>query len=100
MVSYLFDLLLLEGVYGAATLLGHDAHIPGPQVDKNILTDRTCRMYWYIWGIGIAFEITAAAVVIDYWPNTIPVAVWITYVVVAVSFRLDNCPRWMIQAEH
>ncbi|PSR93875.1 amino acid permease-domain-containing protein [Coniella lustricola] len=41
-------------------------------------------MYWYIWGIGIAFEITAAAVVIDYWPNTIPVAVWITIMLVLI----------------
>lgn len=35
-------------------------------------------MYWYTWGIGIAYEITAAAVVINYWPNTINPAVWIT----------------------
>ncbi|KAI1143136.1 amino acid permease/ SLC12A domain-containing protein [Hypoxylon sp. FL0543] len=46
-------------------------------------------MYWYTWGISVAYEITAAAVVINYWPNTIPVAVWITVmlvVIVALNF--------------
>lgn len=35
-------------------------------------------MYWYTWGIGIAYEVTAAAVVINYWPSSINIAVWIT----------------------
>ncbi|XDG07223.1 hypothetical protein ABKA04_006838 [Annulohypoxylon sp. FPYF3050] len=46
-------------------------------------------MYWYIWGLSVAYEITAAAVVINYWPNTVPVAVWITImlvVIVALNF--------------
>lgn len=37
-------------------------------------------MYWYTWGIGIAYEVTAAAVVINYWPSTINIAVWISLV--------------------
>ncbi|KAH9986579.1 amino acid permease/ SLC12A domain-containing protein [Xylariaceae sp. FL0662B] len=46
-------------------------------------------LYWYIWGLSVAYEITAAAVVINYWPNTVPVAVWITImlvVIVALNF--------------
>ena len=34
--------------------------------------------YWYQFAIGIPIEISAAAVVIDYWPNVVPTAVWIT----------------------
>lgn len=46
-------------------------------------------LYCYIWAIAVAYEITAAAIVIDYWPNTIPIAVWITImlaVIVALNF--------------
>ncbi|KAI8962295.1 amino acid permease/ SLC12A domain-containing protein [Daldinia sp. FL1419] len=41
-------------------------------------------LYWYTWGISVAYEITAAAVVISYWPTTVPVAVWITIMLVVI----------------
>ncbi|KAL7629023.1 hypothetical protein AAE478_000541 [Parahypoxylon ruwenzoriense] len=41
-------------------------------------------LYWYTWGVSVAYEITAAAVVIDYWPNTVPTAVWITVMLVLI----------------
>ncbi|KAI1804167.1 amino acid permease/ SLC12A domain-containing protein [Daldinia bambusicola] len=41
-------------------------------------------LYWYTWGISVAYEITAAAVVISYWPTTMPVAVWITVMLVVI----------------
>ncbi|CAO2655101.1 Nn.00g101650.m01.CDS01 [Neocucurbitaria sp. VM-36] len=46
-------------------------------------------LYVYSFGILVAYEITAAAIVIDFWPNNVPVAVWITVlliVVVALNF--------------
>lgn len=42
-------------------------------------------------GISVGYEITAAAVVINYWPNTVPVAVWITIMLVVIVM-LNLCP--------
>ncbi|RHZ60125.1 uncharacterized protein CDV56_108299 [Aspergillus thermomutatus] len=41
-------------------------------------------LYWYSYGIIVAYEITAAALVIDYWPNNINVAVWLTIMLVVI----------------
>lgn len=46
-------------------------------------------LYFYSFGILVAYEITAAALVIDYWPNQVHIAVWITVmlvVIVALNF--------------
>ncbi|KAK2799447.1 hypothetical protein FQN51_006934 [Onygenales sp. PD_10] len=34
--------------------------------------------YWYQFAIGVPIEVTAAALVLDYWPNSVPDVVWIT----------------------
>ncbi|KAL1952632.1 hypothetical protein VTO42DRAFT_4585 [Malbranchea cinnamomea] len=34
--------------------------------------------YWYQFAIGVPIEVTAAAIIIDYWPNAVPKVVWIT----------------------
>lgn len=41
-------------------------------------------LYWYSFGILIAYEITAAALVINYWPNSVHIAVWITIMLVVI----------------
>lgn len=41
-------------------------------------------LYWYSFGILVAYEITAAALVISYWPNTVHIAVWITIMLVVI----------------
>lgn len=41
-------------------------------------------LYWYSFAIIVPYEITAAAVVIDYWPNDVGVAVWITIFLVVI----------------
>ncbi|KAB8070885.1 amino acid permease-domain-containing protein [Aspergillus leporis] len=41
-------------------------------------------LYWYSFGILVAHGITAAALVIDYWPKSVQVAVWITIMFVVV----------------
>lgn len=46
-------------------------------------------LYWYALGILVPYEITAAGLVIDYWPNSVNIAVWITImlvVIVALNF--------------
>lgn len=45
--------------------------------------------YWYQFAIGVPIEVSAAAIVIDFWPNTVPVAVWIT--ILFIPMVLINC---------
>ncbi|KAJ5088935.1 Amino acid/polyamine transporter I [Penicillium argentinense] len=40
--------------------------------------------YWYQFAIGVPIEISAAALVIVYWPNGVAPAVWITILYVAI----------------
>jgi amino acid transporter len=47
--------------------------------------------YWYQFAIGVPIEISAAALVIDYWPNNISSAVWITLLYVSI-FALNCLP--------
>lgn len=48
-------------------------------------------LYFYSFGIIAAYEITAATIVIDYWPNNVPVAVWITIMLIIIV-GLNLCP--------
>lgn len=48
-------------------------------------------LYFYSFGIIVAYEITAAGIIIGYWPNSIPIAVWITIMIVVV-IGLNLCP--------
>lgn len=41
-------------------------------------------LYVYSFGILVAYEITAASIVINYWPNNVPIAVWITIMLLVV----------------
>ncbi|GLA31544.1 hypothetical protein AnigIFM63326_010221 [Aspergillus niger] len=41
-------------------------------------------LYWYSFGILVAYETTAAALVINYWSNPVPLAVWITLMLIVV----------------
>ncbi|KAJ5773764.1 Amino acid/polyamine transporter I [Penicillium paradoxum] len=45
--------------------------------------------YWYQFAIGVPIEISAAALVIDYWPNKVPTVVWIS--VLYVLIFVFNC---------
>ncbi|KAI1407035.1 amino acid permease/ SLC12A domain-containing protein [Hypoxylon sp. FL1857] len=94
--AYLVICFLVYGIVTAITEVG--AYLPvqgmsvayyGNRIVSPSLGFALGWMYWYTWGISVAYEITAAAVVINYWPNTIPVAVWITImlvVIVALNF--------------
>ncbi|KAL4919040.1 amino acid permease/ SLC12A domain-containing protein [Aspergillus aurantiobrunneus] len=41
-------------------------------------------LYWYSLGILVPYEIVAASLVIDYWPNPVHLAVWITIMLVVI----------------
>lgn len=41
-------------------------------------------LYWYALGILIPYEVTVAAIVIDYWPNDVHIAVWLTIMLVVI----------------
>ncbi|OCT49658.1 putative proline-specific permease put4 [Cladophialophora carrionii] len=45
--------------------------------------------YFYQFAIGVPIEISAAAVVIDYWPNAVSNAVWIT--ILLIPMVVVNC---------
>ncbi|KAF2021563.1 AAT family amino acid transporter [Aaosphaeria arxii CBS 175.79] len=41
-------------------------------------------LYFYSFGILVAYEITAAGIVISFWPNSVHIAVWITIMMVVI----------------
>ncbi len=41
-------------------------------------------LYWYSLGILVPYEITAAGLVINYWPNDVNIAVWITIMLIVI----------------
>lgn len=48
-------------------------------------------LYFYSFGILVAYEITAAGIVINFWPNNVHIAVWIT-IMMCVIVALNLCP--------
>lgn len=40
--------------------------------------------YWYAYAILVASEVTAASIVVEYWTDKVPVAVWITIFLVSI----------------
>lgn len=48
-------------------------------------------LYFYSFGIIIAYEITAASIVINFWPNNVHIAVWITLMGIVIV-GLNFCP--------
>ena len=56
-------------------------------------------LYWYALGILVPYEITAAGIVIGYWPNDISIGVWITIMLVVIV-ALNFAPvRWYGETE-
>lgn len=48
-------------------------------------------LYFYSFGIIAAYEITAASIVINYWPNHVHIGVWITITLIVIV-ALNFCP--------
>ncbi|KAI2619036.1 amino acid permease/ SLC12A domain-containing protein [Hypomontagnella submonticulosa] len=96
--AYVVICFLVYGIVTAMTEIG--AYLPVPGMSVAYYGNRIVSpslgfamgwLYWYTWGISVGYEITAAAVVINYWPNTVPVAVWITIMLVVIVM-LNLCP--------
>ncbi|KAL6409216.1 AAT family amino acid transporter [Ilyonectria robusta] len=56
-------------------------------------------LYWYSFGILVAYEITAASLVINYWPNNIHIAVWITIMLVVILALNFSPVKWYAESE-
>ena len=48
-------------------------------------------LYFYSFGIIVAYELTAASILIDFWPNNVNIAVWITIMIIVIV-GLNLCP--------
>lgn len=41
-------------------------------------------LYWYALGILIPYEVVVAGLIIDYWPNPVHIAVWLTIMIIVI----------------
>ncbi|KAF7555466.1 hypothetical protein G7Z17_g2120 [Cylindrodendrum hubeiense] len=48
-------------------------------------------LYFYSFGVIVAYEITAASILINYWPNNVHIGVWITIMLIVIV-ALNLCP--------
>ncbi|EGF98367.1 uncharacterized protein MELLADRAFT_51018 [Melampsora larici-populina 98AG31] len=55
--------------------------------------------YWYSFGITLPTEITAAAIVVQYWTSSVNVAVWITIFLITICAINFFGVRWYGEAE-
>ncbi|KAI4147461.1 MAG: hypothetical protein L6R39_003106 [Caloplaca ligustica] len=55
--------------------------------------------YWYAYAMLVASEVSAASVVISYWPNPVPVAVWITIVLAVIVLLNIFVVSWYGESE-
>lgn len=96
LVGYIIISFLVYGVVTATVEMS--AYLPsagssmayyGSRYVSNSLGFAMGWLYWYAFAILVPYEITAASVVVSYWPNSVPVAAWITiFLVVVISL---NC---------
>ncbi|KAL8991889.1 MAG: hypothetical protein Q9169_007565 [Polycauliona sp. 2 TL-2023] len=55
--------------------------------------------YWYAYAMLVASEVSASAVIIDYWSNPVPVAVWLTLVLVTIVMLNIFVVSWYGESE-
>ncbi|KAJ5105700.1 hypothetical protein NUU61_003047 [Penicillium alfredii] len=55
--------------------------------------------YWYSYAMLLASEVTAAALVIDYWPSSVNVGVWIAIVLIVILVLNIVAVSWYGEAE-
>ncbi|OAA63484.1 proline permease PrnB [Niveomyces insectorum RCEF 264] len=90
--------LLVYGVVTAVVEIGTFSPVSGCSM-SSYCTRMTSRslgfalgwLYVYSFGILAAEEITTASIVINYWPQHVPIAVWIT-IMLCVIVGLNLCP--------
>lgn len=95
---YVFVCILIYGIITATSEMATYLPIPGCSMayygHRFVSRSLGFAMGWlyvYSFGILIAYEITAAGLVIDYWPSRVHIAVWIS-IMLAVVIVLNLCP--------
>ncbi|OAA59185.1 proline permease PrnB [Niveomyces insectorum RCEF 264] len=88
-------------VYGMVTsIIEMGTFLPIPGASMNYFAKRFVSpslgfamgwMYFYSFGVVVAYELTASSILISYWPNNVNIAVWIT-VFGVVIIGLNLCP--------
>ncbi|KAI3393457.1 hypothetical protein diail_4253 [Diaporthe ilicicola] len=95
LIAYIVIALLVYGVVTAVIEVG--THLPVPGATMSMHCGRYVSrsmgvalgyLYFYSFGILSAYELTAATIIIDYWPHDVHVAVWIT-ILAAVVLALN-----------
>ena len=86
-------------LYGVATATGEmSSYLPVPGCSVAYYADRFVSpslgftlgwIYWYIFSITVPAEITVTTLVVNYWENSVPDAVWLT--VIGIVIILCNC---------
>ncbi|KAF3019368.1 hypothetical protein E8E14_011424 [Neopestalotiopsis sp. 37M] len=56
-------------------------------------------LHWWTWGVTVAYEVTAASIVINYWPNDVPEAAWITIMLVVIIAMNLMPVHWYAEGE-
>ncbi|CAG7939072.1 unnamed protein product [Penicillium olsonii] len=55
--------------------------------------------YWYSFSMLLASEVTAAGLVIEYWPSSVSVGVWIAIILIVILFLNIVAVSWYGEAE-
>ncbi|KAJ6441636.1 putative proline-specific permease put4 [Purpureocillium lavendulum] len=86
-------------LYGVATATGEiSAYLPVPGSSVPYFANRYVSpsfgftlgwIYWYIFAVTVPGEITATALVINYWQNPVPTGAWIT--IIGIVIIACNC---------
>ncbi|GAP85502.1 putative proline permease [Rosellinia necatrix] len=91
LIAYVLMSCMVYGVATAVVEVG--AHLPVPGASMSMHCSRYVSkslgvalgyLYFYSFGILTAYETTAAVIVIDFWPNSVPVAAWITLLLLVI----------------
>jgi amino acid transporter len=95
--------LLVYGVFTAVIEMSTYLPIPGSSISyycsRYVSSSSRFSLGWlyvYSFGIIVAYEITAASLVIDYQPNNVRIAVWVTVlllVIVGLKTLPGGCVR-------
>ncbi|KAL1882874.1 hypothetical protein Daus18300_000512 [Diaporthe australafricana] len=98
LIAYVVMAFMVYGVVTAVIEVG--AHLPVPGATMSMHCGRYMSkslgialgyLYVYSFGIIAAYELTAATIIIDFWPHNVHVAVWIT-ILMAVIIALKSSP--------
>lgn len=97
-ISYCLMSILVYGVFTAMIELTSFLPISGASIAyyAGRYVSRSLRfalgwLYFYSFAIIVAYEFTSASILINYWPNDVPLAVWLTILLVVI-IGLNLCP--------